>query len=169
MQSIDIKVNERIAKVDLVRKEGSKYILLIDGKEFVVDAVEVENGVYSILFNDMSYNVEFIEGNSPQTYVVNTWRTSFVVEVIDAASKYRKSRLKHDNDDVVKIASPMPGKVVKVLVKKGDRVKAGETVVVVSAMKMESEYKVKKDRLIKDVLVNEGDTVAANQTLIVVE
>lgn len=169
MQSIDIKVNERIAKVDLIKKENSTYTLLIDGKEVVVDAVEVENGVYSILFDNKSYNVEFIEGNTPQTYVVNTWRTSFVMEIIDAAAKYQKSRLKHDNDDVVKISSPMPGKVVKILVNKGDRVNAGDTVIVVSAMKMESEYKVKKDRLIKDILVKEGDTVAANQTLIVVE
>lgn len=169
MQSIDIKINERIAKVDLVKKDKTNYRLLIDGKEYDVDAVEVENGVYSILYNNKSYNVEFIEGNSPQTYVVNTWRTSFVVEIIDAATKYQKSRNRHENDDVVRISSPMPGKVVKILVKKGDMVKAGDTVVIVSAMKMESEYKVKKDRLIKDILVNEGDTVAANQTLIVVE
>jgi len=36
-------------------------------------------------------------------------------------------------------------------------------------MKMESEYKVKKDRIVRQVLVKEGDTVDGNQTLIVVE
>ncbi|MBU2466496.1 MAG: biotin/lipoyl-binding protein, partial [Bacteroidetes bacterium] len=67
------------------------------------------------------------------------------------------------------IASPMPGKVVKVLVKEGDHVKAGETVVVVSAMKMESEYKVKQDRVIKKVLVKEGDTVSGDQPMVIIE
>jgi biotin carboxyl carrier protein len=36
-------------------------------------------------------------------------------------------------------------------------------------MKMESEYKVKKDRLIKEIKVQEGDTVSANQPLIIIE
>jgi biotin carboxyl carrier protein len=63
----------------------------------------------------------------------------------------------------------MPGKVVRVPVKEGDEVKAGDTVAVVSAMKMESEYKVKKDRIIKEVLVEEGDIVKGGQTMVVVE
>ena len=54
-------------------------------------------------------------------------------------------------------------------VKKGDKVKAGETVIIVSAMKMESEYKVKQDRVVKDVKVKEGDTVDGNQPLVIVE
>ncbi len=52
---------------------------------------------------------------------------SFDVEVIDAESKYLKNRKKDDGEDQNVIASPMPGKVVKVLVKEGDKVKAGET------------------------------------------
>ena len=63
----------------------------------------------------------------------------------------------------------MPGKVVKIPVKKGDKVNAGDTVIIVSAMKMESEYKVKIDRVVKEIKVKEGDTIAANQPLIIVE
>jgi len=63
----------------------------------------------------------------------------------------------------------MPGKVVNILVKIGDKVKAGDTVIIVSAMKMESEYKVKKDRTIVDILVKEGDTIDGNQPLIIIK
>ena len=44
-----------------------------------------------------------------------------------------------------------------------------DLVVVVSAMKMESEYKVKKDRVIKEVKVKAGDTIDGNQPLVIVE
>ncbi len=80
-----------------------------------------------------------------------------------------KNRKSDDLDDDSTISSPMPGKVVRVLVKKGDSVKAGETVIIISAMKMESEYKVKKDRKIIEVLVNDGDTIDGNQPLIIIE
>jgi biotin carboxyl carrier protein len=77
---------------------------------------------------------------------------------------------KHDHlGDTSAISSPMPGKIVKILVNKGDQVKAGETVIIVSAMKMESEYKVKSDRTIKEILVKEGDTIDGNQPLIIIE
>lgn len=95
--------------------------------------------------------------------------SSWDVEIIDAETKYRQNRHRDDIEEVRKIFSPMPGKIVKIMVKEGDKVKAGDTVIIVSAMKMESEYKVKKDRIVRQVLVKEGDTVDGNQTLIVVE
>ncbi len=138
-------------------------------KVYELDILEVERGVYSILLNNNSFNVELVEGKNAKTYLVNTLYESFDVEVIDAESKYLKNRKKDDGEDQNVIASPMPGKVVKVLVKEGDKVKAGETVVVVSAMKMESEYKVKQDRVIKKLLVKEGDTVSSDQVMVIIE
>lgn len=68
-----------------------------------------------------------------------------------------------------RIFSPMPGKIVKVLVEKGQEMHAGDAVVVVEAMKMQSEYKVKRDCKIKDILIAEGDTIDGNQTLVTLE
>ena len=61
--------------------------------------------------------------------------------------------------------SPMPGKVVKVLVAVGEEVKAGAGVVVVEAMKMETELKAPRDGKVKSVAVKEGQAVEAGQTL----
>jgi biotin carboxyl carrier protein len=58
---------------------------------------------------------------------------------------------------------------MRILVKEGDKVKAGETLIIVSAMKMESEYKVLKDKKIKSILVKEGDSIEGNQPLILLE
>ena len=169
MRTLEIQVGEKIAKVNLIGKEGSEYKIKVDDRLYDVDIIMVERGVYSILLDGMSYNVELIAADSPKNYQVNTLFYSFDAEVVDAERKYQKSRRKIDDMEEVVISSPMPGKVVKILVKPGDQVKAGETVVIVSAMKMESEYKVKSDRTIKEIKVKEGDTVAANQPLIIIE
>lgn len=63
----------------------------------------------------------------------------------------------------------MPGKVIKVFVKVGDEVTEGQTAVVISAMKMESEYKIPMDGKIKKVNVKDGDTIEGNQILIELE
>lgn len=63
----------------------------------------------------------------------------------------------------------MPGKVVKIPVQKGDHLQAGDIVIVLEAMKMQSNYKVNSECIVKDILVNEGDSVNGNQTLILLE
>ena len=72
---------------------------------------------------------------------------------------------KQDN----RIIAPMPGKVVKIPVQKGDCLSAGDIVVVLEAMKMQSNYKVSSDCVVKDILVQEGDAVNANQELIILD
>ena len=75
----------------------------------------------------------------------------------------------HEAEDADHISTPMPGQVVKILVEEGQKVKGGETVIIVSAMKMESEYKVQKDRVIKQILVKEGENIDGDQPLILFE
>jgi len=169
MKSLEIQVGERIAKVEMIGKSGSEYKLKVNNKLYDVDIIMVERGVYSILLDGRSYNVELIATDNPKNYQVNTLFYSFDAEVVDAERKYQKSRKRVDDLEDSVISSPMPGKVVKILAKPGDLVKSGETVIIVSAMKMESEYKVKSDRLIKEIKVKEGDTVSANQPLIIIE
>ena len=68
-----------------------------------------------------------------------------------------------------KIIAPMPGKVVKIPVQKGDHLQAGDIVIVLEAMKMQSNYKVNSECIVKDILVNEGDSVNGNQTLVLLD
>jgi biotin carboxyl carrier protein len=167
--SLEIKINERTARVEMHKKEGHIYEIEVDDKVYHLDALMVERGVYSILHDHTSYNVELIEKNDHRHFNVNTLYHSYDVEIIDAETKYKSNRSKEELDDIRRISSPMPGKIVKIPVKVGDSVKAGDTVVIVSAMKMESEYKVQKDRIVREILVKEGDIVDGNQVLIIVE
>lgn len=165
--SLEIQVGERVAKVELISKEGNKVQISIDDKIYDVDIVMVENGVYSIITGDKSYNVELTRSESGKSYLVNTPYSNFPIEIIDMQEKYIRNRMKDDIDESQeKIIAQIPGKIVKIPVKKGEEVKAGQTVIIVEAMKMQSEYKVKRDCIIKNILVNEGVTVESNQTLI---
>lgn len=166
---LEIKIDDRTSNLKLIKKEGNLVTVEVDDRVYDLDMVMVENGVYSVLYNNISFNVELFEKADHRHYNVNTLYNSYDVEIIDAETRYKRNRTKEEIGDIRKIFSPMPGKVVKILVKPGDRIKAGDTVIIVSAMKMESEYKVVKDRVVLEVLVKEGDTVDGNQTLVVVE
>ena len=64
------------------------------------------------------------------------------------------------------IRSPMPGRVIKLLVGPGDEVEPGQAVIVIEAMKMENEIKAKAKGTVLEVLVTAGATVEGNAKLI---
>lgn len=167
---LEVKVGDRLAKVKLISRDGNKIQMRVDEKLYDLDLVELEHGIYSILYNDRSYNVELVEGDTAKEFTVNTYEEDFDISIIDAEARYLMNRGGEDSDDGGRsISSPMPGKVVKIPVKEGDEIAEGTTVVVVEAMKMQSEYKVKVDRIVKEILVKEGDAIDGNQPLIIVE
>ena len=166
---LDIKINEKLKEVELIEKLDNKIKISVDGKVYDLDSVMVEPGVYSVLINNKSYNVELVERDGPKKLTVNTIYKSFEASIIDAEEKYKNLRKGSDLEDNSIISSPMPGTVVKILVKEGDEVAEGETVIIVSAMKMESEYKVNQKRKVKEICVSEGDNITSNQALIIVE
>ena len=166
----EISIKDRTAKIDLLNRVGSKALIAVDDNKYDLDIVEVEKGVYSILYNGQSYNIELIRGDSSKKYIVNTFAKTFNVEVIDAESKYISNRNKgKELEGADDIHSPMPGKIVKIPVTVGERVTTGQTLIVVEAMKMQSEFKATGDKIVRAILVKEGDTVDSHQLMIRLE
>ena len=67
------------------------------------------------------------------------------------------------------VKAPMPGTVFKLLVKEGDKVEAGQAVIILEAMKMENEIQAEKGGTVTQVPVKEGEKVDEGATLIVIE
>ena len=63
----------------------------------------------------------------------------------------------------------MPGKIVRVLVREGDQVRARQPIVVVEAMKMENELRAERDGTVTEILVAEGRTVDSGALLVVIQ
>ena len=70
--------------------------------------------------------------------------------------------------DKIEVRSQMPGTVFKQLVQKGARVRAGEAILILEAMKMEMEVASSVDGTIADILVAVGDQVATGQVLVTI-
>jgi len=167
---IEINKDNRSAEVEILEKNGSEYRVSVDGRIYEIDLLMEEEGVWSLLSGGQSFIVETIHGDQPKKYFVNTLYNTFEVEIVDSESRYLRSRNAGSSAKAGNIISvPMPGKIVKVLVGPGDMVQAGDTLVIVSAMKMESEYKTGRDGVVKDVHVRDGDTVDSGQVMVVLE
>jgi len=167
---LDIKIGERLTKVKLLSQNENQIRIAVDDKIYELDICKVDESEYSLIHDGRSHNIEVIEGDNFKQYQANTYFKSFNIEIVDAESRYQQIRNKKSLDQEQNIIStPMPGKIVRIPVIVNEKVLSGQTLIVVSAMKMESEYKVNRDAVVKKILVNIGDTVKSHQPLIIIE
>ncbi|SHJ53584.1 biotin carboxyl carrier protein [Tangfeifania diversioriginum] len=168
--ALEIKINDRTTWVNLIQQNGNLLEVEVDGKRYNVDLLHTADGTFSILEGGHSYNIELVPHNQPKKYTAHTLYNTYEVDIIDAEARYLINRGSNGVGKSEKtISSPMPGKVVKVLVNEGDIIDEGKTAIIIAAMKMESEYKAPISGMVKKINVSEGDTIEGNQVLIELE
>ncbi|MBZ7979723.1 biotin/lipoyl-binding protein [Campylobacter sp. RM12642] len=120
------------------------------------------NNLYSVQVNDKTYDVEIekdkilVNGNSYEVKVKEKENTSKIIEKQEISQSIANDK---------SILASMSGNVFKVLVKAGDKVKAGQELFILEAMKMEVPIEATSDGIIDKILVKQGDNVEAMQIL----
>jgi len=152
-----------------VRSERDQLRVHLDGQELLVDLLRVDSSLYSLLIGGRSYEVDLLEVED--AFMVLVDGQPFLVEIQDEQERRLRAAVGKEMVRAAKrtVAAPMPGKVVKLLVKPGDAVKAGDGVIVVEAMKMENELKAPAPGTIKEIRVAEGKAVSPGEVLVVIE
>jgi biotin carboxyl carrier protein len=161
----DITIDGKNFRLELNRTEGG-WTCLLDGREVEVDAVLARPDVLSLRIGNMAYEVKSEHVANDLHLWVGSRR--FAAEVRDPRSLRGRMRA-GDDSGPKKIVAPMPGKVVRLLLREGDEVEAGAGIAVVEAMKMQNEIKSPKKGTIQKISVSEGAAVNAGDVLAIVE
>lgn len=133
-----------------------------------VDAALTARDVMSVLLGNKAYEVKRERSLSGEEHMI-VFSERFKAEVQDPRSLRTRRGAGASGEGPQKLAAPMPGKVVRMLVEEGAEVEAGQGVVVVEAMKMQNELKAPKKGVVKKVMAKEGTTVNAGDTLAIIE
>jgi biotin carboxyl carrier protein len=160
-----VTIDGKNYRLELNRAEG-RWSCRLDGREFEVDAVLARPDVLSLRIGNSAYEIKSERvANDLHVWVGSS---SFAAEVRDPRSLRGRTRA-GDDQGPKKIVAPMPGKVVRLLVRDGDAVELGAAMAVVEAMKMQNEIKSPKKGTVQKILVSEGAAVNAGDVLAIVE
>jgi biotin carboxyl carrier protein len=161
----NVTIDGKNYRLELNHAEG-RWSCRLDGRELQVDAILARPDVLSLRIGNMAYEIK-LERVANDLYL---WVGSerFAAEVRDPRSLRGRTRAGDDHGPR-KIIAPMPGKVVRLMVRERSEVEAGAGVAVVEAMKMQNEIKSPKKGTIQKVLVSEGTTLNAGDVLAIVE
>lgn len=156
-------------EVRLRRNENNSYVVVInrgndeEEKELQVNAKILGAGQFQFTLDNIIYKCSVAKDGDIRFIHLDgeDYEIKRVSETIDEFGEAE--------EDLGSLSSPMPGRIVKLLVKLGDHVKKGQDLIVIEAMKMENKIAAPFDGTVIKVFFPEGDQIEANMPLIEIE
>ena len=164
---VSLTPNDEAAKpveVDVSELPNGSLDVKVGGKPVKVDLVDL-GGVLSINIGGKIVDLT-VEGSPPNVGIVASGHRSYVYVVSERERAAEAAKRGGGGAKDATVRSPMPGRIVKVMVKVGDEVQPGDSLLVVEAMKMENEIKAKAAGKVSEVHVQAGATVEGNGKLV---
>jgi len=161
-------LNGKERKIEIQQIDTHTFHVVVDKIPHEIDARICSPDLISILIDDHSYDVSF--SYDKDHYELNFWNQYFDIQILDE----RKMRMRNIRSNLARsgpeiIKTSMPGKVVKVLVKKGDVVDPGTGIIIVEAMKMENEFQCLNPGTVSTIHVKAGQTVESDAVLVEIQ
>lgn len=140
------------------------------GTELTPEIVKTTDGFTEMKFGGKSYSIEILSQNQNEyELLVNGVSYSIAIETPFSLERKKKLISQANESTTIRLKAPMPGKILEVMVKTGDVVKAGDTLLILEAMKMQNAILASTKGTIKKVLVKEGENTSKSDLLIELE
>ena len=165
-----VRAQERQFEVE-VDGEAPHYFLRIDGRPATVDASTLgDRSLLSLLLDHVSYLAHVVPASSALgTFDVSIGGKQVRIRVLDELAAMAQQMHAPPVQGSVVLRSPMPGLVIDVRVRPGDRVRAGSPLVVIEAMKMQNELASEVTGTVREVQAQLNQAVESGAVLVVIE
>lgn len=152
-----------------IKTDGLKLFARVGEREYELESREVEPHTYLFNLGGKIFECYVAPKTAAGTTRVRQGTRSFDLKLSDPKRLRGAGAADANAGGASQIVTQMPGKVVRVIAETGAEVKAGDSILVVEAMKMQNEMKAPKDGVVKEILVETGATVNAGDVLAVIE
>ena len=139
-------IDGKAIEYELINLNSNTYLLRIDNIFYEISSEKIGNGNYSLLVNGKKILADS-----------KTQLEDRVIKLLENA----KTKSNHHLD----VKAPMPGMILKIKKQEGNSIEAGESVLILEAMKMENDLRAPASGIIKELFVTEGSTVEKGEIL----
>ncbi len=154
-----LKSGAKEHEVEITSREGRAIRARVDGREVSATLDQPGDGSAMISIGERRFRI--LGARRKDAILVAVGPRTFDFVPSEAGARRARGGLAASE-----VTAPMPGKVLKVLVKDGDRVAAGQPLVVIEAMKMETALAAESDAMVKRVRVAPGDNIDHGAVLV---
>lgn len=163
MNEFVVRINENQRNVKVVDEQ----FIEIDNNRYQYTIIELNDSKVVLKINNKFYETALLNKNENViSFLINNKTIDVNIKTSLQEKAYQllsKSQSNISNQTIVK--SPMPGLVVKIIKKVGDKIGKGDTIMILEAMKMENEIKSIHAGFLSEIFVEEGKPIEKNISL----
>ena len=142
-----------------------EYKYTINGNQYEVAIGDIEGTIATVTVNGEEYKVEWEPEAEPEKKKVILGKPAAASDAASEATSEGNANVNTNNA----VKAPLPGVITSIEVAVGDEVKAGDTLLVLEAMKMANNIESEKDGKVAAILVKPGQSVMEDDPLVVIE
>ena len=147
-----------------VQRHGSGYRVRLGDRWIEADFIDIGRYVRSLRLEDGT-QYSLVHHREGHTHQISMGGSTVHVDIIDPLAAKRRRR-EDETGGTGTVKALMPGRVVRVLVAKGEAVRKGAGLLILEAMKMENEIQAPADGTVDELFVEPGQTVEAGADLV---
>lgn len=144
-----------------------EYKFKINGNDYAVQISDIEGDTAAVTVNGAEYEVE-IQGFENKVKAPKLMQVASVPSSETQATAVKAAKPATSGAEVA-IKSPLPGVILSFAISEGDRVKVGQRLLVLEAMKMENNIDSDREGTIKSIVAHKGDSVLEGDILLTIE
>lgn len=166
MNEYVVTINESKENIQLI----NNHLLIVEDEQLNVELLEINKNSYLLHIENKSYEIAVEKiNNETYSFLLDGYYFKSVVRtrLQEKAKRLLNNKEYDTHHDIIK--APMPGLVLKIKKKEGEKIEIGEAVVILEAMKMENEIRSPASGIVKEILVNEGSSVEKDDVIIKIE
>ena len=159
----------KTVRIKVRQTAPSLFRVTLGDRDYQVDYLEPQPNLLSLIIDGRSFEVDVDAADDSDLFEVVIKGDHFEVEMVEEKKQKLAMKLARGASGRQDLRSPMAGNVRQVLVQPGDRVAAGQVLLILEAMKMENEIKSPIDGIVGSMTARIESAVAAGDPLCVVE
>ena len=166
-----IEGESKLINAELIYNKGAGDLLFeIDGKKYDLKILKSKSDEFEFILENKFHHAKILSSTETKYklfidgIVVEIKKQSKITEIIEKSLKAKGTVSRVNN-----IVSQIPGRVVKVSVSTDDKIKEGDSILVLESMKMQIAVKSNKDGIVKEIKVKEGSTVSRNEVVAIID
>ncbi len=150
------------------REHNGIKLLYLDQEPLNYEFLTLGNNRFSLIHNQASNLLHIVQEND--LYHIHIDGEYFAIRVEDEHMRALRELVAHSavTQGEHTIHAPIPGLISRILVAEGQKIDAGDPLIILEAMKMENEIRSENEGYIKNVLVAEGKPVEKDQPLLII-
>ncbi len=167
---VSVELNGRRYLIEIEDEGDRPRQVIVDGRKVQIDISPAWAKEYdkSLIVAGRSHRIEFEygEGGIPKSVWVDGAPAGLTIDFPGKGKLHggKVSTMVGASKD--KLVAPIPGKIVEIKIKEGQKVTEGQVLIVLEAMKMENELCAHRDAVVKQILCREGENVDLDRTLV---